>query len=964
MEINYPNQCIVCKSKNKLRCTGCNMVSYCGRDHQLQHWMTHKNFCLSLTKMLKEKNLTHIYENLKRSTWFMERDRIINEVRKKLQRPLNSEELFLLKSPRICFVCYEAKQELLKNCPNCPTTTFCSRHKNSFIHQRNCSIMQNRFDLITRKMNFDSETLENLIKIIGTCTNILQDQRPPRTMRDFFDEYQRSTKITISEIQKIFLSETFSISLTIYSIFQMLQDDSPTDLVLHLNINGSSGIFIGNFWEAFLHLLTDVKILKIVYIDSKVDDNYNISLCSDCVAKKKKLTIDSSSLKYETYMRGKTYKKPNLIAYFNISNPMLENSDNSYINTINKLNEINCPMLLTFLTESEMQLMKKNLIRSSINYSIIYSGYNDFASLMFHHEQYDGSLNRSSQFIIVFKDERSNFPESSLKEYWSRQCFYPTICHICRKVDPQVPCSRCGMIFYCGNKHRDRDWMHHRDVCEATCSLMNEMKEENHIFHKAKLQQGDFWLSMRIDALKEVQIRTGRILEESERQMFFFPRNCSICRQDEPQFLMICKCGTILCRLHRKDPKHQKLCEELSIAFQLATLKQKPSLKSILSTSLDSSHELPSSMQNFIKDFCKPSAESSNQNANSKDLITSDFLTSSLTLNYAIQKFTKLSKNSLIVIHIIGANRADLLARSSWKLLLYRLKNLKTLKVIFIGREIPEWSETTVDTTDFSQIAIKYLKVESHPISYDKYQSSKQFIKPDVIFGCNLNIHDSNIDMSEYYWKETILAMEKVRVPIILTAESEERALKEHKKISCAFNVSSFQTKNPFASLSPERDFETDGIMYCNSFIIIYNEPYRSYNLPKSLSVKELDRRLQQNQLKSRVTNIDTISGAIAASKENSDEELKSVRRKSEIHNKSSEIANKETSQMMSVSCENLTNSRMNNSETSFLIKHNSFLKSENVILRQQLDLAMAEIARLEDKIIEYQKSANDENLV
>lgn len=545
MEINYPNQCIVCKSKNKLRCAGCNMVSYCGRDHQVQHWKTHKNFCLSLTKMLKEKNLSHIYENLKRSTWLMERDRIINEVRKKLQRPLNSEELFLLKSPRICFVCYEAKQELLKNCPNCPTTTFCSRHQNSFIHNRNCSIMQqNRFDLITRKMNFDSETLENLIKSIGAGTNILQcNQRSPVTMREFFDEHQKRTKI--SEIQKIFLSETFSISLTIYSIFQMLYDNSPSELVIHLNINGSSGIFVGNFWEAFLHLLVDVKHLKIVYIECKVDHNHDaniISLCSDCQSKKKKLSIESSSLKYETYMRGKNYKKPNLIAYFNISNPTLENSDNNYINTINKLNEINCPMLLTFLTESEMQLMRKNLIRSSINYSLIYSGYNDFASMMFHHEQYDGSLNRSSQFIIVFKDERSNFPESSLKEYWSRTCFYPTICHICRKVDPQVPCSRCGMIFYCSSRHRDRDWMHHRDVCEATCSLMIETKGEN-IFYKAKLQQEDLWLPMRIDALKEVQIRTGRILEESERQMFFFPRNCSICRQDEPQFLMICKCG-------------------------------------------------------------------------------------------------------------------------------------------------------------------------------------------------------------------------------------------------------------------------------------------------------------------------------------------------------------------------------------------------------------------------------------
>lgn len=537
MEINYPNQCIVCKSKNKLRCTGCNMVSYCGRDHQLQHWSIHKNFCRTISKMLNEKNLSHIYENLNLSIWLQERDKIIHQVRKKL-KSLNSEELFLLKSPRICFICHEAKQEKLNNCPNCQLVNFCNIHKSSYIHERNCSIMQNRFDLITRKMNFDSHALELLIKSIARETKIFHS--PPITMREFLDNNTKTIN-KITEIQKIFLSETFTVPLTIFNILQMHYDNIPMEIIIHLNVNNLQTIFIDNFWETLLHLLLDVKLLKIIYIEGKINHiNNNIILCNDCQLKKRQLSIESNSISYEKYINLKNYQKPHLIAYFNIKNPMTTTIEtNRGINIINKLNEINCPKLMTFLTEIEFTIMREYL-RSSINYSIIYSGYNDFASLMFHHEQNDGSLNRTSQFMIVFKEQRINFPESS--QYWSHNNFYSTICHVCRKINAKIICQQCKMIFYCSNKHQNRDWIHHRDICNAIFSFLCEMKIEN-IFDNAKLLDLNSWLRIRIDLMKEIQMRSGRILEECERQMFFFPKNCAICHDNDLNILNMCKCG-------------------------------------------------------------------------------------------------------------------------------------------------------------------------------------------------------------------------------------------------------------------------------------------------------------------------------------------------------------------------------------------------------------------------------------
>lgn len=381
-------------------------------------------------------------------------------------------------------------------------------------------------------------------------------------------------------------------------------------------------------------------------------------------------------------------------------------------------------------------------------------------------------------------------------------------------------------------------------------------------------------------------------------------------------------------------------------------------------------------MKSFIENFCKPSEETANKNINFEDLITSDFLTSTLTLNYVIQQFCKQVNNPSMVVHIIGSNRADLLARSAWKLLLYRLKILKSLKIIFIGKDIPEWSETDVDTSNFCQIAVKNLKVESHACRYDKYLLSKQFIKPDIIFGCNLNIHECELDLSDNFWMQTILAVEKVGVPFILTAGTKKRIEKDHSKICDFFDKSvdfTFLEENPFASLSPERDFETEEIMYSNKYIIVYNEKFclhNSTNEMDKMSEKSYNGKLQLKAkfLKSRVTNFGTIGTEDISTNNNNnirkqDERLKTVIQRKDVKVEGAVAKNHVNdrngigNQMISVSCENL-NSRTKTNE-SFLIKHNSFLKHENERLREQLDLAITEIAKLESKIQELEANSD-----
>ena len=46
MEIaNRSTQCAICEIEADKKCTGCNEVAYCGKEHQRKHWSTHKKDC-------------------------------------------------------------------------------------------------------------------------------------------------------------------------------------------------------------------------------------------------------------------------------------------------------------------------------------------------------------------------------------------------------------------------------------------------------------------------------------------------------------------------------------------------------------------------------------------------------------------------------------------------------------------------------------------------------------------------------------------------------------------------------------------------------------------------------------------------------------------------------------------------------------------------------------------------------
>lgn len=137
---NLPN----CKL---LRCQNCKMISYCGLEHQKDHWPTHKEFCRAITSIRRELKLKHIMDINGNVTELMAsqlRDvkfMIQTIVIMKLNRELTDIEREIVWFPRICNLC-NSHEGALVPCPNCFAVGYCCeehRVEDVISHLKVCS---------------------------------------------------------------------------------------------------------------------------------------------------------------------------------------------------------------------------------------------------------------------------------------------------------------------------------------------------------------------------------------------------------------------------------------------------------------------------------------------------------------------------------------------------------------------------------------------------------------------------------------------------------------------------------------------------------------------------------------------------------------------------------------------------------------------------------------------------------
>ncbi|XP_050545316.1 SET domain-containing protein SmydA-8-like [Daktulosphaira vitifoliae] len=116
-------QCFVCRKPAGHRCGKCNRVYYCGREHQLNDWMKHKNTCHRLLYEVRESKTLGRH-------WVAREDIIACETLL-IETPLAYGPKAA--SPPVCLACHVKLRTAIYKCPSCGWPTcdnypLCGQH--------------------------------------------------------------------------------------------------------------------------------------------------------------------------------------------------------------------------------------------------------------------------------------------------------------------------------------------------------------------------------------------------------------------------------------------------------------------------------------------------------------------------------------------------------------------------------------------------------------------------------------------------------------------------------------------------------------------------------------------------------------------------------------------------------------------------------------------------------------------
>ncbi|XP_075149790.1 uncharacterized protein LOC142223837 [Haematobia irritans] len=129
-------------------CTGCNLVKYCGKNHQKLDWQIHKEFCRAVMAMKKALKISHpLMITSKPPASNVDMELTITQmkylIKSTLERPLESHEEEITSYPAYCPICFGFKSVNVI-CPHCKGQAYCSeKHmkKHAEEHSKLCGVL-------------------------------------------------------------------------------------------------------------------------------------------------------------------------------------------------------------------------------------------------------------------------------------------------------------------------------------------------------------------------------------------------------------------------------------------------------------------------------------------------------------------------------------------------------------------------------------------------------------------------------------------------------------------------------------------------------------------------------------------------------------------------------------------------------------------------------------------------------
>lgn len=166
----HPSLCHICKAiKELMKCGKCKSVSYCSKEHQLQDWPRHKEFCKHITAV--DRIFTVQMQNIignRRVYVSMMKDKLLQ----KMNRNILNYESDIVVYRKYCAVCND--RNCTTCCEACLSVFYCSpEHQNTHnvMHNKFCSNFKLNLDLLINNFKnkiffpkFTGKPLANNIK--------------------------------------------------------------------------------------------------------------------------------------------------------------------------------------------------------------------------------------------------------------------------------------------------------------------------------------------------------------------------------------------------------------------------------------------------------------------------------------------------------------------------------------------------------------------------------------------------------------------------------------------------------------------------------------------------------------------------------------------------------------------------------------------------------------------------------
>ncbi|RHZ69731.1 hypothetical protein Glove_279g27 [Diversispora epigaea] len=365
-----------------------------------------------------------------------------------------------------------------------------------------------------------------------------------------------------------------------------------------------------------------------------------------------------------------------------------------------------------------------------------------------------------------------------------------TACSNCRKTSRDVGveslfrCSRCRMSAYCSKSCQKEDFSNHKHFCAAV--------EELHNFEEAwySCNEESEWNKRQIYHMQLLSAPLDRELSSYERNAWLYQPKCHVCfrtskdLQNYQPLIPCSQCLIIFCcsqehwTQHRE--KHQTLCKTYQLMINCERIRYQDTSETLWAPEEWDESAIYPPLPKDWNGYFKWRKNSQFIQLDTLCRVITNSLSLPLTILSALERFyTRHNLRSLeeMVIHIIGASQYEILALMTFEEIMHVLPNIKILRIILIGLEMPQQnSGIPLSCCSRCTEANRKRICAFYPMSYHEYGHSSNYTTPHITVGFNIELEE-NTEL----WEPTIEFLLEKEVPCILTSYSKEEAIQDVK---------------------------------------------------------------------------------------------------------------------------------------------------------------------------------------